>query len=88
MCDQVESGKISLSSHAAGVTRACGHILARQNEGEDIATPETCSRIAALLVQLQQSNNLHLSALDPDTAYVAQAAMDEFRLSRCNIVSP
>lgn len=54
-CDLVENGSIRVSDNADKVLRVVGETLFFVNEGEKLATAETCSRLASILIQMQQN---------------------------------
>ena len=53
-CDLVEKGSINLTSDATRVLEVVGKILFYVSDGERIASQETCSRLANILMQMQQ----------------------------------
>jgi hypothetical protein len=53
LCGLVENGSIDLSSEAVQLVRIIGETLSLVSEGEELATPETCSRFAHILVEMQ-----------------------------------
>lgn len=53
-CDLVESGSIDLASNATKVLEVVGETLLFVSNGESLASEETCSRLAEILVHMQQ----------------------------------
>jgi hypothetical protein len=89
----VEIGTISLVSESAQLTRIIGQTLAQVEEGEEIATPETCERFASILMQMQKEvatdrMQAAFNMLSPEAQNITNAAMEDFRANRCNVVTP
>ena len=79
-CDLVEKGSISVNSEANNVLQIVGEILGFCDEGEDIATQDTCSRLAGILVQMQQhlpadKMNAAFASISPEAQNGIQLAM-------------
>lgn len=53
-CNLVEQGSVNLTSEATKVLQVVGEVLFFVSDGETIASPETCSRLANIVVQMQQ----------------------------------
>jgi hypothetical protein len=89
----VENGTISLVSESAQLTRIIGETLAQVEEGEETATPETCERFASILMQMQQEvatdkMQAAFNMLSPEAQNLTNAAMEDFRVNGCNVVTP
>ena len=87
----VENGTISLVSESAQLTRIIGETLAQVEEGEEIATPETCERFASILMQMQQEvatdkMQAAFNMLSHEAQNLANAAMEDFRVNRCKAI--
>ncbi len=80
-------------SESAQLTRIIGQTLAQVEEGEEIATPETCERFASILMQMQKEvatdrMQAAFNMLSPEAQHITNAAMEDFRVNRSNVVTP
>ncbi len=53
MCALVESGEVDLSANADRLMQIIGEIASAVNDGDEMATHETCGRFAGILTQMQ-----------------------------------
>jgi hypothetical protein len=85
-CSLVESGAMDLQSNAGHISQICGTILAEVQEGEELATPDTCERLATILYQMQQAGALSLGSLDADTQGIVSGVLQDVARSRSHVV--
>jgi hypothetical protein len=93
LCHLLESGAIDLSKEAARITRIISEILSDVEEGEAVATPDTCERLTNILYQMQQQLPAHtmqqaFAALGPESQNAVSAALQEVSRSRSHVVTP
>lgn len=75
------------------MTRIIAEILADVQEGEEIASPETCERLAGILFQMQQqlpqdTMQLAYGSLAAETQNAVGDVLRNYALSRSHIVTP
>ena len=92
-CTLVESGAVDLSANAGCIANIVGTILTDVEEGDEVATPDTCERLKSILFQMQQ--NLPAStmqqsfgALNGNVQQVVVDTLQELALSRSNVITP
>ena len=93
LCHLIESGRINLSDEAVRVTQIIGNILCDVEDGEEIATPETCERLTAALQamgnELPPAMMQHAyNSLGADAQNAIAMAMQELARTRTNLVTP
>ena len=72
-------------SESAQLTRIVGETLAQVEEGEEIATQETCERFASILMQMQQEvapdkMQAAFNMLSPEAQNITNATMEDYRI--------
>ena len=80
LCDLVESNMINLQTEYSTLIRIIGKILSLVSEGDDVASPSTCSRMMGVIGKIQQAvdgNSIQVafSMLDPEVQEALAAAM-------------
>lgn len=94
LCDLVEKGAIPMnSSTCMELLRIVGESLAMVEDGEVVATGETCLRFAALLFRMQQEVPRDLlqtcfSAISPDAQAAVQKAIGQYAPQLGAVVTP
>lgn len=94
LCDLVENGQVLMATETKRLLRIIGDIFTCVSEGEDITLPETQSRLAGILFQMQRNVSPDriqdaFGSLPEDSQRCINSVMDEFRLqSGVNRVSP
>lgn len=84
-----------MTKEAATVLRVIGETLVYVSDGEDIASPETCSRFAEILHNMQRdipADHMHqaFAAVSPEGRNALGALMEQYTLSHtsANLVTP
>mmetsp|Transcript_24488 Transcript_24488/g.58091 ORF Transcript_24488/g.58091 Transcript_24488/m.58091 type:complete len:1322 (+) Transcript_24488:125-4090(+) len=95
LCNLIENGSINIQVEAFRLTQIISAILFDVEEGEDVATQDTCSQLASILFQLQQGNPQMVQkayvGLDADVQRVVGAVLQGHVVhsrSTANIVTP
>lgn len=91
-CDLLEAGRIGLQ-YQETIVRIIGETLAFVQNGEEVASPETCLRLTRIWVQLQQmvpqdDINRSFSALEQPSQDAINAAVANNAHLVTNVVSP
>jgi len=91
----VESGQVQMTAEAERLLRIIGEVFAYVSEGEDLASPDTQSRLAKILFQMQSdvpADRMQQAfvSLPQESQQCVNSVMDEFRAqaSGVNLVSP
>lgn len=84
---------IRLEAEATQITRIIGEILLLVEDGEEIASPETCLRFARILLHMQQDvpgvvMQQAFASLVPEAQSVVNSVMEGYRVSQCKVVTP
>lgn len=82
-----------MTTEAERLLRIIGEIFMYVSEGEELATPDTQSRLAKILLQMQQSvpgdRMQHaFGSLTDESQQCINSVMNEFRAQSGNLVSP
>lgn len=93
LCDLIENGSVDLTANAIKVTQIVGQILSDVEDGEEIATPETCERLTCILQTMgtdlpQETMQQAFSMLGEDAQHAVSMAMQELARSRSRVVTP
>ena len=85
LCDLVESGQIVMTAETERLLRIIGQTFTYVSEGEDIASPETQSRLAEILFKMQNDvgpdqMQQAFESLTPEVQACINSVMDEYRL--------
>lgn len=89
----IETGRLNLGAEAVRVTQIIGQILSDVEEGEEVATPETCERLTAALQAMgnelpQDIMQQAYNSLGAEAQNAVTMAMQELARSRSNLVTP
>lgn len=57
LCDMIEHGKIDMTSTCEMIVRIIGEIFVMVDDGEDIASEETCTRLEAILIRVKDADH-------------------------------
>jgi len=81
LCDLIESGAVSMTAEAPALMRIVGQIFADVEDGEEVASTATCSRLAVILTKIQESVDSGLiqkcfSQLSPEAQNGIQIALE------------
>lgn len=85
----IESQVIDVRQHAVRITQIFGQILLDVQDGEDIATPETCERLVSILKAM--SSNLPQGTMEQAYSTLhpeAQQAISAAIYSNTAVVTP
>lgn len=92
LCFLLENGSIQFDSDVFRITTIIAAILAAVQDGENIATADTCERLAAVAYQMHQNEPLAVqravAGLDPAVQNVLYAVMGDFSQRHSNVVTP
>jgi hypothetical protein len=93
LCDMVEGGAVPLTNHTKSLVRVIGETLALVADDEVVATAATCSRMAGILVRLQQeasSADLQdaFSTLTSEAQTAVHTAVEQYSYLHNNVVTP
>lgn len=95
LCDLVQNGQVLVTTETERLLRIIGEVFSHVADGEDIASPETQSRLAEILVKIQNEvppDRIQdaFGSLAEDVQCSINAVMDEHRLhsSGANRISP
>ncbi|KAG7348416.1 hypothetical protein IV203_017121 [Nitzschia inconspicua] len=93
LCTLIENGSINPVNDASRITRLIGAILSDvQQEGLDVATPDTCERLTKILYDIHQQNPQAVlqgyASLNGEAQEALSMAIQDFSLSRSNLVTP
>jgi hypothetical protein len=93
LCNLIENGCINLSSEATRITQIIGQILSDVEEGEDIASSETCEKLTSILQTMgnelpPETMSQAFGALGAESQNAIAMAVQELSRSRSRIVTP
>jgi hypothetical protein len=93
LCRLIENGSIDLAANAVKITQIVGQILSDVEEGEDIATSETCKKLTSILQSMgnelpQETMQQAFNTLGEDAQHAVSMAMQELAGSRSRVVTP
>ena len=93
LCDLVENGQVCMTAEAERLLRIIGEVFMFVSEGEDVASPDTQSRLAKILFQMQQNvpgdrMQQAFGSLADESQQCINSVMEEFRAQSGNLVSP
>jgi hypothetical protein len=93
LCDMIESASVDIDTRYMDLVRIIGETLAFVSDSEDIASPNTCTRFAFILYQLQQK--IHpdrmqqsFASLSPDAQAEVTSIMKEHAHHFASVVTP
>jgi hypothetical protein len=93
LCDLVEKGTIRLDVKHRDLVRIIGATLAGIEEGEELASTETCARFAGILFRMQRDLQADLinrafSEIPLESQHAVNSLMAQYAPQFANVVTP
>jgi ABC-type proline/glycine betaine transport system substrate-binding protein len=93
LCDMVEAGAIPVATYTKPLVRVIGETLALVADDEEVATAAVCTRMAGILVRLQQEASAAdlqdaFSTLTPESQTAIHTAVEQYSYLHNNVVTP
>jgi hypothetical protein len=91
LCGMIESASININTQYMELVRIIGETLELVADSEDIASPDTCTRFAFVLFQMQQAKipiAQSLASLSPDAQAAITSIMNGNAHHFANVITP